>query len=417
MKRKFLSIALSTLIGCAAVCCPYSVSETSIVAEAEETYTDGTYGLLTYKAYSDHIEISDCDTSATEIEISSEIDGLPVTKIADKAFYECRNLTDVIIPDSITSIGYEAFYWCTSLTSITIPDSVTSIGDYAFYCCASLTSIIIPDSVTRIGIYAFAYCYSLTSITIPDNITSIGGKAFTDTSWLEEQQQINPFVIVNNILIDGTTCEGDVVIPDSVTSIGEYAFQREAFHEGEDITSVIIPDSVTSIEWGAFGWCPNLTSITIPDSVTSIGGDAFASCTNLKSVTILNPYCNIWTLFSTISNDYYSYNGIIYGYADSTAQEYAERYDYTFEAIISSIYSLGDLDASGTVDPVDATLALQHYSLASMGGGLLTEEQAQYADVNGDGAIDPVDATYILRYYSYASMNGEGTFEEFIENN
>ena len=57
------------------------------------------------------------------------------------AFWNCKNLTSITIPSSVTSIGEYAFYGCKSLTSITIPSSVTSIGDGAFYYCTNLTSI------------------------------------------------------------------------------------------------------------------------------------------------------------------------------------------------------------------------------------------------------------------------------------
>ncbi len=45
---------------------------------------------------------------------------------------------DVTIPEGVVAIGEDAFYWCKSLESIVIPDSVTSIEDYAFSNCNSL---------------------------------------------------------------------------------------------------------------------------------------------------------------------------------------------------------------------------------------------------------------------------------------
>ncbi|MDE7167144.1 MAG: leucine-rich repeat domain-containing protein, partial [Bacteroidaceae bacterium] len=71
-----------------------------------------------------------------------------VTAIGVAAFYGCRNLTSVTIPNSVTSIDIHAFYECTGLTSITIPNSVTTIAEMAFYRCRALTSISIPNSVT-----------------------------------------------------------------------------------------------------------------------------------------------------------------------------------------------------------------------------------------------------------------------------
>ena len=89
-----------------------------------------------------------------------------VTNIGERAFYACKELTNITIPDSVTSIGDSAFSGCTSLTNITIPNNVTSIGEWAFYGCTSLTSVTIPDSVTSIGRGVFWDCTSLTNITI-----------------------------------------------------------------------------------------------------------------------------------------------------------------------------------------------------------------------------------------------------------
>ena len=147
-----------------------------------------------------------------------------VTSIGERAFWHCKGLTSITIPNSVTSIGEDAFKYCSGLTSITIPNSVTSIGKDAFYGCIGLTSITIPNSVTSIGESAFCFCSGLTSITIPNSVTSIG---------------------------------------------------EDAFSFCDDLTSISIPNSVTSIGKGAFFDCSGLTSITIPNSVTSIGDKAF----------------------------------------------------------------------------------------------------------------------------------------------
>ena len=84
-----------------------------------------------------------------------------VNTIADSAFYECKDLKSITIPDSVTSIGEYAFNNCTGLISIKIPGSVTSIGKDAFGFCKNLTEVTIPESVTEIGEDAFSRCDNL----------------------------------------------------------------------------------------------------------------------------------------------------------------------------------------------------------------------------------------------------------------
>ena len=50
-------------------------------------------------------------------------------------------ITDLVIPNSITSIRYGAFWSCSGLKSVTIPNSVTSISDKAFYGCGGLNDV------------------------------------------------------------------------------------------------------------------------------------------------------------------------------------------------------------------------------------------------------------------------------------
>ena len=177
-------------------------------------------------------------------------------KLGNYAFYDCRVLTNLTIPSSVTSIGESAFEYCRGLTSLTIPSSVTSIGESAFRYCSGLTSLTIPSSVTSIGESAFEYCSSLTSLTIPSSVTLIWHYAFR-----------------------GLPILTSLTIPSSVTLIG-----GSVFSGCSGLTSLTIPSSVTSIGNNAFHGCSGLTSLTIPSSVTSIGSDAFSGCSSLTNL-------------------------------------------------------------------------------------------------------------------------------------
>ena len=279
-------------------------------------------------------------------------------------------VTDLVIPNSVTSIGHYVFSGCTSMTNVTISNSVTSIGASAFSGCSSLASITIPSSVTSIGFSAFDDCKNLkevhitdiaawcgivfkswdsnplsyandlyvndalvTDLAIPNSVTSIGECAFYGYTGLTGVMIPNSVTSIGDDAFSGCTGLTNVTIPNSVTSIG-----FEAFNCCRGLTSVTIPNSVTNIEAMAFYWCSSLTSVTIPNSVMSIGNDAFSVCTSLDGIAILNPKCMIHENKNTLGSPTQT---TIYGYIDSTAQEYAKKYGYTFKTLDQCPWDLG----------------------------------------------------------------------------
>jgi len=157
------------------------------------------------------------------------------------------------------------------------------LGPSATTDLTKLKTITIPNTVTNIGVMAFSGASSLIEITIPSTVTSIGNQAFYGTPWLTSQQEnsTDRLVIVNNILIDGTTATGDIQIPNTVTSIGDIAF-----YSASSLTEITIPSSVTSIGFNAFNGCTALEKVTMQEGVRSIGDGMFSGCTSLIEITI-----------------------------------------------------------------------------------------------------------------------------------
>ena len=213
-------------------------------------------GDMVYQASDDAATLVRYFGSDSKVDIPAELGGKPVTSIGVYAFWNCRSLTKVTIPEGVTSIKDSTFRYCISLTEVNIPKSVETIGDEAFQFCDSLTEVTIPEGVTSIGVYAFKFCNSLTEVTIPEGVTSIGDGAFESCRSLTE-----------------------VTISEGVTSIGGSAFQSCS-----SLTKATIPEGVTSIRGSVFEGCSSLREVTIPKSVTSIESHAFYNCGALATV-------------------------------------------------------------------------------------------------------------------------------------
>ena len=88
-------------------------------------------------------------------------------------FTGTTNLTSVIFEEGTTTIVDGILKDCKGITEVTIPDTVTKVGERAFE-NTGIIEISFSNSLQEIGYYAFNDCSDLTKITILDNCEQIG---------------------------------------------------------------------------------------------------------------------------------------------------------------------------------------------------------------------------------------------------
>lgn len=90
------------------------------------------------------------------IEVLSEYNGRPVTKIHEYAFRSSQ-AKEIILPDTIKEIGKCAFA-NSKIEEIVIPDSVEILGDCVFDSCDDLHRIVLSKNLKSVGIDLFRMC-------------------------------------------------------------------------------------------------------------------------------------------------------------------------------------------------------------------------------------------------------------------
>ncbi len=234
------------------------------------------------------------------------------TEITDLAFYDCKGLVSIKIPESVSAIGESAFQGCSKLVSVNLPSSITEIAASTFYDCLDLSSIILPDGLIYIGqqafrntnlssiafpnklttieYAAFAGCNNLESIQIPATVSSLNSHAFsnknlkaltiaTGNTTYDSRNNCNAIIeTATNTLIFG--CQSSF-IPDGIEKI-----DNEAFVGCEYLSSIVIPSSVKSIGDFAFDTCPSLSSVTLNNGLEALGKQAFCRCSSLNTITL-----------------------------------------------------------------------------------------------------------------------------------
>lgn len=199
-------------------------------------------------------------TTRTEVSVPDEIDGLPVTEIADFSLFNAESLKTIYIGRNVKTIGEWSMTNNQRLEQFIVDDA----NDY--FCSVDgvlyskdMKTIIYYPPAKNISFNKYGEAQNTTQYTIADGVETIRSKAFYKCYYIDS-----------------------ISIPDSVKRIEE-----KAFHRMSALTSLVLPQNLEYIGKDAFAYCDKIEEVTIPETVTEIEEYAFFNCSSIRKLVML----------------------------------------------------------------------------------------------------------------------------------
>lgn len=366
------TIGAGSFSGCAALekmTLPF-VGSSRTAAGTEDAVLGHVFGTVSSGGTVQYYTLNGTSLSGYRYEIPASLKQIQITDAAQipfGAFYNCANLTEIVLNESLGSVGEHAFCNCSGLTALTIPDEVTSIGDRCLSGCGGLTEITLP--------------FVGSTKDAEGTSSAVFGHLFGPDSNGTTQYYAK----------SGTSI--------STTKLGiPAALQRVTLTNAEQIP------------FGAFSNCANLTEIRLNDGVRRVGGYAFYQCTGLNALTFpqsveeIEEYalngCNALTELTlpfvganrSVNKTYDGALGYIFGRTSSADTNYYVQYSIQNGTSISGYgYAVPDSLRRVTVTdaaqiPFGAFSGLSQLAVVGLNFGIDTVET--YAFNQCDGLTD-----------------------------
>jgi hypothetical protein len=185
-RKNWKVIVIGTLILLHFVGCNGKTSAQSASGKKASPVSDFSYDLSTDGT---GIKITGYTGKGGVVVIPSTIEDMPVVQITGTedsnagAFmgriidggqvFPAINITEIVVPASVTVIGPAAFCGIDNLTKATLSDGIKTLPSAVFRDCRNLTTVNLPASLEEIGMMAFNGCTELNNLIIPEILNSI----------------------------------------------------------------------------------------------------------------------------------------------------------------------------------------------------------------------------------------------------
>ena len=258
-----------------------------------------------------------------------------LVKIGGRAFAECGILGGMNINfDNLESIGDYAFYNCRQMGNLELPESVSYVGQYAFANCANIKSLTLNGVLTGISRYCFYGCNSLTSVTFgekqKDSLQVIGVGAFSQCTQL---RTIDLSELMNLQQMGESTFAGDTELISAKLPASLQKIPDNCFHGATQLSLLQIPAAQpTALGEQILGSSvPQYLHIRVPEESL----DAYRA----EYVKVLDVEYGEGTtdrLLEKIDENTETINGITYAYTDQGKIIKKADANFTGELVIDS---------------------------------------------------------------------------------
>ena len=281
------------------------------------TCSDGTIELGNYEVDSEgNFYVVDKSKIGSVFEVPATVDGKTVTGLGNSCFWECSELEELTIPNTVTFIDYYCFLGCHKLRVINGFENIKR-STYSYFNDTLIETLDfsnmyyweggLPKHIKTLTISnkleelpSMAGCEELEEIVFLGTVAEWnryekinGWHRGVPATYVECSDGNVDITLVFSIKADGTlSCydsselPANYEIPSEVNGITVKALDNNFLLDSNNFESIVVPEGVTKIGENSFGWCHNLRDITIPSTVTELGAAAFKACDKMESIVI-----------------------------------------------------------------------------------------------------------------------------------
>ena len=275
---------------------PISSEQINILSESDNSKNSFNEFLIRF--FSNEINNQDLQLILQKYIETNQTIGIP------SFFYNCQNITRVIIPPELNKLSSNLFINCTNIKYLQTDDldvvddnsaenieqlvfttpkidnfdlsiirtkfknlkyldlsqnnKITEITDELFKDMKALEEVKLGNNITSIGMQAFCRCSALKKINFPSSLTTLNSGAFFRCGFKK------------------------IILPETITTI------NRAFNQCTSLEEIEIQGNISSISEYCFYSCDVLKKVVFPNTIRNIGQNAFNNCTNLTELDFTN---------------------------------------------------------------------------------------------------------------------------------